>query len=111
MPPTAAVTGTVVDSLTGQPVPRASLQAVRAGVIVGTAADDLGRWSFPFLPGEHVRVSSIGYTTRHVPAAALPGPFDLVPLVEELPGVTITPAPRRNLWPLLLAALLVADAN
>jgi len=103
------MTGRVVDSVTGAGVPRASLQTVRGGIVVGTAADDDGRWSFPFLSGDAVRVSSVGYSPRYVPGASLPGTLTLAPLVEELPGITITPTPRRSPWPWVLLALALSD--
>ena len=87
--------GRIVDAYTGEPVPGASLLTMRNGVPVGTAADADGRWSFGFNPGESVRVSSIGYTTRWTTAGSLALAFALTPLVEELPGVTIT-APRTG---------------
>ena len=84
---------------------------MRNGVPVGTAADADGRWSFGFNPGESVRVSSIGYTTRWTTAGSLALAFALTPLVEELPGVTITaPRPRRNAWAWILIGAAIADS-
>jgi len=56
------VTGTVVDSSSGEPVPRATVRA--AGTYAGTAADEAGRFSFRMPAGRRtLRVGAVGYAT------------------------------------------------
>jgi hypothetical protein len=63
------VTGTVVDSSSGDPVPRATIRA--AGTYAGTAAGEDGRFALR-MPREatHLRIGAVGYATavRPVPA-------------------------------------------
>jgi hypothetical protein len=63
------VTGTVVDSSRGTPVPRATIRA--AGTYTGTAADEEGRFSISVPPEvERIRIGAVGYAAavRSVPA-------------------------------------------
>jgi len=63
------VTGTVVDSSSGDPVPRATIRA--ADTYTGTAADQDGRFALQVPAGtERLRIGAVGYATvvRSLPA-------------------------------------------
>ena len=67
------VTGTVVDSSSGEPVPRATIQA--AGTYTGTAAGEDGRFALRVPPAvEQLQIGAVGYATavRSVPAGHSP---------------------------------------
>lgn len=108
--------GRIVDSISGEGVPFAYIGTDRGGQWTGTQADEGGNWSFGFLPGDLVRVASIGYRTAELTGAELSEGAGVVFLEEvagELDPVIVTPhqdepatASTSYLWLLLLVPLL-----
>ena len=79
---TGSLTGTVLDSLGGKPVPYATVVLLPVGgekAVTGVGADDNGRFSISrLLPGTYrLRVSYVGYGTRTRPVTATAGATDL----------------------------------
>ncbi len=64
-PPTEQLTGRVLDSVSGDPIPMATVAI--PGTQRGVAADYEGRFALTIQPDDHmIRVSAIGYTARTV---------------------------------------------
>ena len=98
--PPAAVTGSVVDGATGEPIPGAAVASGAATV----AADAAGRFTVPLAPGDTaLRVTADGYLDAAVavdPAASAPRPVLEVLLfrntfAETVQVVSPRPAPER----------------
>ncbi len=100
-PATGALTGTVLDSLTRQPVPYATVVLLPAAPsaetpVSGVATDEKGQFSLTKLPGGsfRLRVLYVGYGTRTWPvtvgagATAL-GTLRLTPTATTLAGAVV----------------------
>ena len=94
-----SVTGTVTDSITGEPLPYAAV--VWEGTYTGAQTDDAGRFSLSFsnAAGSHVlEVSYMGYDTKRIPVrkeAARGLDIRLSPSSIALEEVVIKPGRER----------------
>ena len=84
--PGHAVSGVVIDQKTNAPVPYASVSVPGTGV--GTVADSQGHFTLQMASGQ-VQVSSVGYATATVAAAAAPLTVRLVPAAYDLQDVQV----------------------
>jgi vitamin B12 transporter len=96
----AALTGTVLDAVTGQPVPYAAVYVPESGL--NAIADSTGRFKLAFAPGTEqvaVVVSRVGYEEKRWEQvdASRPATFYLRPVTVNLEGISIsafrTPSP------------------
>lgn len=96
------MTGTIIDTATGQPVPFAYIWRVGAGPGNGAQADERGSWSFPFDLSDTLMVTSIGYEPRQIVARDAAGVVMLNEVVDELGPVTIEAERRGGNWLMLV---------
>ncbi|RTQ49541.1 hypothetical protein EJV47_11990 [Hymenobacter gummosus] len=98
------LSGTIIDRRSGQPVPFATVALPAEGK--GAVADAQGRFQLAVPRGATVQVSSIGYETVTLPAAAVTGRVQLTPAAYALGPVRVTAQsqdPRRILKKVIAA--------
>ena len=103
------ITGRILDSDNGEPLPGASVQVVNAAgqqLGDGVAADNDGyfRLNSAIFTGNYLAISNVGYHSIMLDPAGLNSynTIDLEPNYNELDPVIITPGKKNNTWLWLL---------
>ncbi|MBP9160789.1 MAG: TonB-dependent receptor [Flavobacteriales bacterium] len=117
-PPMATLTGQVVDALTGQPVPGASLFLVPGNISLTATSDSAGYFRMSAIPVGHfaLRAAALGYDTLEVPEMWLRAgkqaeqQLELSPTGKELSSVTISAMAREQVSPLGVKAFTVEQS-
>ena len=97
--------GKLIDMVTGEPIPFAYVTTKRDGHQFGTQSDELGLWSFEFLPGEALTFDVLSYSKAY--GVADPSTFlisQMQPKATDLGDVVVYPNERPK-FPWLLVAL------
>lgn len=89
----SSVEGVVIDSISGQAIPYATVYIT--GTQSGTMTDEDGRFSMPAkIPGDTLRFSTMGYGIKKLPASSKMK-IELVPVGVELQEVVVKPKKEK----------------
>lgn len=89
----SSVEGVVIDSISGQAIPYATVYIT--GTQSGTMTDEDGRFSMPAkIPGDTLRFSTMGYGVKKLPASSKMK-IELVPVGVELQEVVVKPKKEK----------------
>ena len=100
-----------MDAVSGERLPGAHVYVNRDGTPVGTVTDANGAYSFPFIPGEIVTISFVGYSPETFEADGRAGwEHGLARATYQLDEFTVTPNAKPNLllWGLLILGVVLA---
>lgn len=108
--------GKVIDVNTGEGIPYASIEVTdQLGTYLGAgvSADVRGNFSIDstmMQPGTFLRISSVGYSTMSFPYSIYTSytNFELSPVIQSLPGITISPTKKADNNTLIAAGVGLA---